>query len=270
MINKDCNIDCLFCYHHGFKDTSKYDFWHSKIKSTLFYGKTQWFTELYISWGEPTISENLIYSLEIAQKYGYKKTKIMTNGLKFSDLDYCKRLKELGVTNLAISMHWYNSETFEFHANAKWTYKKFIKWLINANKFFDLDINIVITKQNIQTLNLHIKLLLTLGLKRIHLQHVVPNSEENISLLPSNSDISIYMNDFIKKFENKIDFSLEFFPYCLIEKNEYLWRFSFDNDFVTNNPSMFDNWSNWIYDNKILKEECIECKEKKYCNWYWV
>jgi len=270
MINEDCNIDCLFCYHHGFEDKSKYDFSEIKIKSTLFFWKTKWFKELYISGWEPTISKNFEYSLKVAQDYWYNNVKIMTNWLKFSDIEYCKKLKKLGVTNLAMSMHWYNKETFEFHANAKWIYEKFMKGIINANNFFDIDVNIVVTKQNIKDINKHAQLLLTLGLKRLHLQHVVPNSEENLQLLPSNEDISIYINDFCKKFENKLDFTLEFFPYCLIKDHTHLWKFSFENDFVTNNPSMFDNWSDWIFKNKILKDKCIWCIEKDSCNWFWV
>ena len=92
MINEDCNIKCLFCYHHGFEDKSKYDFSKVKIKSTLFFWKTKGYKEIYISWWEPTISENFEYSLEIAKKYWYDNIKIMTNGLKFSDINYCKKL----------------------------------------------------------------------------------------------------------------------------------------------------------------------------------
>jgi MoaA/NifB/PqqE/SkfB family radical SAM enzyme len=270
MINENCNIDCLFCYHHGFQDKSEYDFSEVKIKSILFFWKTRWFNELYISWWEPTISNNLEYSLNIAKQYWYTKIKIMTNGLKFSDIEYCKKLKKLWVTNLAISMHWYDEEIFEFHANVKWIYHKFIKAIINANQFFDLDINIVITKQNIKDINKHAKLLLTLWIRRVHLQHVVPNSKENLILLPSNNEIVIYINNFIESFKNKLDISLEFFPYCLIEDNSYLWRFSFKNDFVTNNSSMFDNWSEWILKNKILKDKCLKCSDKEYCNWFWI
>ena len=268
MINDECNINCLFCYHNGFKDKSKYDFSEIKIKSILLHWKTKWFKELYISWWEPTISSNLEYSIKIAKEYWYEKIKIMTNGLKFSDIEYCETLKELGVTDLAISMHWYNKKTYEFHTNVKWVYNKFMNALINTNKFFDLDINIVITNKNILEINKQAKLLLTLWLKRVHLQHIVPNSKDNLELLPSNKDIIIYINDFINKFENKLDISLEFFPYCLIHKNEYLWRFSYENDFVTNNPTMFSNWSNWIFKNKLLKDKCINCIDKVFCNWF--
>jgi len=270
MINENCNIDCLFCYHHWFNNKSKYDFSKIKIKGILFYGKTRWFKELYISWWEPTISDNLLYSLRVAQEYWYKKIKIMTNWLKFYDISFCKKLKDLWVTDLAISMHWYNKNNFEFHANVQWIYNKFIKWLINAKKFFDIDINIVITKQNILDLNKHAKLLLTLWFKKVHLQHVVPNSKENFKLLPSNDFIKIYINDFINKFQSKLDITLEFFPYCLINDEKYLWKFSYKNDFITNNPTMFDNWSKGIYKNKIIKEKCIDCKDKQYCNWFWI
>lgn len=270
MINKNCNIDCLFCYHHGFQDTSQYDFSEAKIKSTLFYGKTQWFKELYISGGEPTISSNFKFSVEIWKKYGYSKIKVMTNGLQFSDKEYCREMKQKWLTHLAISMHGYDRKTFEFHANVEWIYKKFMTALLYAWQFFDVDINIVVTKQNIRQLSKHLQLLLKFWYKRVHLQHVVPNSEENVKLLPSNEQVQLYINDCIEKFEKQLDISLEFFPYCLIDKKQYLWKFSFENDFVTNNPSMFDNWSEGIFSNKVLKEECTKCKEKEYCNGFWL
>ncbi len=270
MINYDCNIDCIFCYHHWFNDVSKYDFSEVKIKSTLLYWKLNWFKELYISGWEPTISPNLIFSLETAKSYWYDNIKIMTNWLRFSDIEFCQKLNDLWVSNLAISMHWYNKADFEYHANVVWIYEKFLKWLLNAKKFFDIDINIVVTSENIKNLNKHWKLLLTLWLKRVHLQHIVPNSPENKILLASNSDIKIYINDFLNKFSDKLDITLEFFPYCLIEKQELLGRFSFENDFVTNNPSMFDNWSKWLLDNKVIKEDCKSCSDLKYCNWFWL
>lgn len=270
MINDDCNIKCIFCYHHWFNDVSKYDFSESKIKSILLYWKTKWFKELYISWWEPTISSNLIFSLETAKKYWYENIKIMTNWLRFSDIDFCNKLKELWVTNLAISMHWYNKQDFEYHANVEGIYEKFIKWLLNAKNLFDLDVNIVVTSKNIKNINKHWKLLLTLGIKRVHLQHIVPNSKGNKQLIPSNKDVKIYINDFIDKFSDKLDITLEFFPYCLIERQDFLWGFSYENDFVTNNTEMFDNWSRGLFENKILKEKCNNCLDKEFCNWYWL
>lgn len=270
MINYDCNIKCVFCYHNWFNDTEEYDFSEAKIKSTLLYWKLNWFKELYISWWEPTISENLIFSIKTAKEYWFEKIKIMTNWLAFSQLLFCEKLKILGVTDLAISMHWYNPNDFEFHSWVKWTYNKFMKWLINANKYFNIDINIVITSKNIINLNKQWKLLLTLGFKRIHLQHIVPNSVENKLILPSNTDLEIYINDFIDKFSDKLDISLEFFPYCLIKKQELLWKFSFKNDFITNNSSMFDNWSKWLINNKIIKEKCKSCLDLQNCNWFWI
>lgn len=269
MINKDCNIDCLFCYHHGFHDTSAYDFSETKIKSILLYGKLHGLTELYISWWEPTISNNLDFSLSTAKEYGYKRVKIMTNGLKFSDENYCEKLKNLWVTNIAVSMHWYNAEIFELHANVRWTFPKFIKGLRNLVRYFDTEVNIVLTNKNIESLNKHIKLLLTLWVKRVHLQHIVPNSQVNKELLPTSEMVKIYVNDFLEKFGDKINVTLEFFPYCLIKEKKYLWMFSFENDFVTNNIQMFDNWSEWILKNKVVKEQCKGCSYYENCQWFW-
>jgi hypothetical protein len=33
---------------------------------------------------------------------------------------------------------------------------------------------------------------------------------------------------------------------------------------------MFDNWSKWLLDNKVIKEDCKSCSDLKYCNWFWL
>jgi hypothetical protein len=77
------------------------------------------------------------------------------------------------------------------------------------------------------------------------LQHVVPNSESAKELCLSDEDIKAYINDFLSKFHTKMNVSLEFFPYCLIRKKFYknIGKFSFENEFLSNNTVMFDNWS---------------------------
>lgn len=270
MINSGCNINCIFCYHNWFTNVSWYDFSIQKIEEILIEWKVIWIKEVYISWWEPTISDELFLVIKIAKELWYKKIKIMTNWIKLSDYTYCKRLSDSGATNLAISMHWYNKEEYEFHTNIKWTYEKLIKWLINSRDFFDIDINVVVTSVNIKNLNKLVKLILTLWFKRIHLQHIVPNSSNNLNLIPGNLEIKIFINDLVKKFINDLDITLEFFPYCLIQDTKLLWWFDIKDDFITNNQLMFDNWSSWILKNKIIKKKCENCIDFQRCNWYWI
>jgi molybdenum cofactor biosynthesis enzyme MoaA len=270
MINKKCNIKCIFCYHNWFKEvTDSYKF--EDFSKLLYLWSEKWITELYISWWEPTISNDLQSVLSLAKKLWYEKMKLMTNWLAFSDMGFCIKMKKLWVTDLAISMHWYNEASFEFHAWVRWIYKKFITWLVNSQKFFHVQINVVITKHNISWLATFWNLLKKMWLKHIHLQHIVPNSEISKELLPDENIAEECINRFLDEFSDKLDITLEFFPYCLIkrEHSQNLWKFSYLNDFITNDPEMFDEWSDWIAENKKKRDKCLTCPDVDFCLWFW-
>lgn len=271
MINEKCNIKCKFCYHFGF-EKREYDFSNKKIDDTIHEWVEKEYSEVYISWWEPTISPNLIYSLEQLKKHpNFKKIKIMTNWLRFSDESFCQKLAKLWVTNLAISMHGYNEAIYEYHADVKWTYYKFIAGVRNARKYFDVEINSVITNKNVSSLPLLWILLTKLGIQKIHLQHVVPNSPAWQKLCLKDEDIKKYVNTFLELYSDTLDITLEFFPYCLIEEKHHkrLGKFSFKNDFSSNNDIMFDNWSDGILKSKVLRETCMSCTFKNSCRGFW-
>lgn len=270
MINKDCNIKCKFCYHHGFQNEN-YDFSEYTIDKILKKWNQNQYDEVYISWWEPTISPNFTYSLKRIKHYWYKKVKIMTNGLLFSKIDFCKKLKALWVTHLAISMHWYNKNIYEYHTDVENTYEKFLRGLCTAHKFFHVEINSVITNQNIKNLKQLWYLIDKIGIKNIHLQHVVPNSKAAKNLCLEDEEVRLYINEFLENFHQKMNITLEFFPYCLINKkfSKNLWKFSFKNEFTSNNSIMFDNWADGIAKNKVKRWECKTCEERNSCNGFW-
>jgi hypothetical protein len=74
----------------------------------------------------------------------------------------------------------------------------------------------------------------------------------------SDEDIKVYVNDFLEKFSKKLIITLEFFPYCLIKKefHKNIWKYGYENKFISNDSLMLDNWSESVLQNKKKRKEC--------------
>lgn len=93
-----CNLSCDWCCNSKYiiPDISEENF--EKICSSL--PKK---VEIRLLGGEPTIHENLFGLIDIAKKYKHMVT-VITNGVQFASLKYCKEIKEHGPLVVSISM----------------------------------------------------------------------------------------------------------------------------------------------------------------------
>jgi MoaA/NifB/PqqE/SkfB family radical SAM enzyme len=93
-----CNLNCEWCCNSKYKipDISNKHF--EKICSSL--PKK---IEIRLLGGEPTIHPNLFELIDIAKRYKHMVT-VITNGIAFANLQYCKEIKEHGPLVISVSM----------------------------------------------------------------------------------------------------------------------------------------------------------------------
>lgn len=267
IINKECNFKCDFCLSKIINSKiNSNDFSIKKIQETLIKWKELSIDNVFITWWEPTMSKNLFEILNIVKNLWYKNVIIVTNWM-FLNEKFCKKLKEYWCNNLIISMNGYNKNIFEIQSNKRWTYSIFMKNLFFARRNFDLTINIVINSINIKYLYQQGKLLKIMWINKVNLLHVVPYKKW-YKFLPNNIDIKKYINDFIDNF-NDFNINLEFFPFCLINKKEYIQNEE-ELKYNISNLSIWDSLRRKIALNyRIITEECLNCEYKNKCKWFW-
>ncbi len=98
MITNRCNLGCKFCFadaggnNDPDLDTIKY--YYKRIFDAA--GPCN----IQLSGGEPTLREDLPEIIRLGHEIGFKFIQINTNGLKLTDLDFVKSLKDAGLNSV--------------------------------------------------------------------------------------------------------------------------------------------------------------------------
>lgn len=93
-----CNAECVFCYY---KPSVKLPFFDAGlVKRQLRFARRIGVRDIDFTGGEPTVNKDLTGILEYAASLGFRKLCLITNGIVLSDMEYFKRLKGMGITEI--------------------------------------------------------------------------------------------------------------------------------------------------------------------------
>lgn len=103
-VTSRCNLSCEFCFAdaHGNEidpDMGTIEMWYSRIIEA---GGPY---NLQISGGEPTMREDLHEIISMATNMGFKFIQLNTNGIKLSDYNYYRKLKEAGLKSIFLQFN---------------------------------------------------------------------------------------------------------------------------------------------------------------------
>lgn len=113
MIGWECNNNCLFCSNQYLKQRAKKleigNIDSERIKSMLPSNKDKKIDTLVFVGGEPTITKDFFKIIKLAKNKGYRRISIMSNGRMLSNINFCRRLLNEGITDIGISVHGQNA-----------------------------------------------------------------------------------------------------------------------------------------------------------------
>jgi hypothetical protein len=125
-VSDRCNLECPHCYHmpdNNIKDKSVAEIiehiasWYKEGMNVLFAG------------AEASLHPNLIEIIkEIKSTFNYDQTGILTNGIRFADLNYLKKCRDAGLKGMMIGLN------HPSYINNKTIRNKQIKSIENANR----------------------------------------------------------------------------------------------------------------------------------------
>ncbi|OFZ29175.1 MAG: hypothetical protein A2622_14125 [Bdellovibrionales bacterium RIFCSPHIGHO2_01_FULL_40_29] len=136
-----CNMNCKNCYS---PERLVEDFKKNDLISVFNNLKKR--TEIRFTGGEPTLRQDLP-ELIMAAKKAKHRVAIMTNGIKLSDLEYCKNLYDAGLRFVCISLNGADDDRiYTLIDNQKCAFKKMTA-LDNCIKTgFFININLIVVK----------------------------------------------------------------------------------------------------------------------------
>lgn len=134
-----CNIDCPICFMNAnFKD----NFSDPPNESLKYFLKNLKIGKINIFGGEPTIREDLPGLIKLIKK-SRNLSAIFTNGIKISELEYLKTLKQAGLDEIHLQFDGFSKETELKFRNTDLLEKK-LKALDNA-RIIDLPVVFEVT-----------------------------------------------------------------------------------------------------------------------------
>jgi len=156
QVNRYCNNQCHFCSNPSNWKSISYKRWIELIDDFI-KRRYHW---IIFTWWEPTLSEDLPKWIEYANKK-WINCRIISNGMKCSDLNYVKKLKKVGLNLIHFSLYSYQEKVHDFLTDTKWSYKKVLQAIQNTLKeWIETQINCVINKYNQNHLDKTVKFLI--------------------------------------------------------------------------------------------------------------
>lgn len=268
----NCNQKCVFCFQEDELILSK----NSKINinsilKTLIKWKKLWINRINIAWWEATIYNEFFDVLKLVDKLWFKDKKLVTNWLKFSDINFTKKTVSY-ITEIAISIHSFNSVTHDKLTWVVWSFYKTLEWIKNIKKFENVNLiaHIVLTSLNIIELEFYIEFIINLWFDRIDFLNIMPNTNINKKYFIQPQIIADKLIPIFDKYRDKI-----FLEVCHIEPCYFVWYekyvsgYDYNKKFISNREDVLYSWQETVNNNKIIKEKCLWCKFKDDCKWFW-
>lgn len=280
FIVKKCLNNCIFC-----SESYKFDGTEEpigKIKETLIEERKKGIQIVHFMGGEPTIHTKFDEILIFAKKLGFL-THIITNGIKFASLDFCKKILPY-LDEIMISVHGPNETIHNFHTRNSNSFQMLKKGLENLNKYFDGRLlgTSTITKFNLNYLD-KIALFFSQYKKIQEIQYisVIPSGEGKrnfIKITPTLLELKKIIPKIVKICEkSKITLRFAGVPMCIL--GEYyifshdLWEdFKISNSEIHNDKLLLwkepksDQNKNFKIDiGRIKPKKCKKCKLNPVC-----
>ncbi len=178
-ISSACSSKCIMCLDGDQIKLNKF-ISENIVKKQI----TQWFkpwmkNKIIISGWEASINPKFFDYIKYAKEIGYNKIQTVTNGLRWADLEFCRKAVNAGLTEITFSLHWYNSQTHDYITQTPWSFKKLIKAILNFRKYFPqiiVNADIVVSKININYAYKIVELLKKLDVWEYDILQVIPFS----------------------------------------------------------------------------------------------
>lgn len=295
-IGKICNNKCVFCVSGDDRIIDRRFVDSKLIKKELDFFYRKGCRSLGFLGGEPTVYPEIADIVKYAKKTGYKRIALTSNGMKFSDNDFCLALIKAGVNRFNISIHSHRAEIEDYLTRVPGNFNKKIKGIKNLMKLKkqgflkdNVSLNAVVHKKNYKNLADMADFFGRLEVDDLRFNFIRPEGGalNDKSITPSYQSVKPYFYELIIANEIKYKINITFgeTPFCVFKElhekspnlfNKYVGELH-DLHTDVSSPSFFRKGSgkivcsqehfNW-QDRKInnLKKKLPACRNCKFLN----
>jgi MoaA/NifB/PqqE/SkfB family radical SAM enzyme len=231
-----CNQKCIFCIAEKFDPNKPWIVNRHKIGISTTEAKQRILKlqSVVFMGGEPTTRADLVELISFAKRQG-KRVGINSNGVLFSNEEFCKKVVNAGLDYAMISLHSHKKQHSDKITRVKGNYEKTIKGIENLIKLgVEVEIVHVIYSENYRELIDFLKFLKKRfrEIKRVSLVFIRPNKNPRKigHLIPTLTEVRPYLTKAMEWCSKNIeDFSVQGIPLCFMTdyiKNNYHVRMS--------------------------------------------
>lgn len=282
-----CNNNCKFCMSQDPSRKSKFVDYDTLRKDVLT-AALENYSKITFLGGEPTIHPKIIELVNLASKNKFKDLHIVSNGRRYSDMQFLTKLVDAGANRFSISVHSHLKEVEDYLTNRPGGFDEKVKGLKNLVKFQKkiqpICINILVNSKNYRQLDDTIKFFRKIGIINFRINSMMchsGNSKINAkSLVPPFSKVIPIIEKILTK--KGVTIYLGDFPPCtfsipLHEIIRHIGEYSSDNP--TNNifydididvNREFFHWQERRKNNlKTKTPKCNKCRFNRKCEGVW-
>lgn len=217
----ECQQKCVFCstahLRRHRKKTTK------EIFSTIKSGRRSGYCNIEFSGGEVTIRNDVFKLIAFAKACGYKEIGVVSNGMMFSDIEFCKAMTNNGLSYVLISIHGHTKRVQEKISGVPGSFKKTIEGIKNLKKLkIPTAASTAINRFNFSKLDKIGTMLADLGVLHWMISDLIPDgaAKDNYrSLAVSYSDLHRAFKRLKFKRFKRVQFW--YFPFCVFPEYFY-------------------------------------------------
>lgn len=268
-----CSNDCIFCF------CKEADLLSEKldpgcITSPLEIGRAllknqkecDW---LIISGNEPTLNPDLLITVKLAKKIGYK-VDLRTNGRSLKNISFCRKLFKVGVDRINITLLDSKAVTHDFLSGSKGAFSETVLGIGNVLSMWKPDqicVYNVVTKYNYRKLSKSVRFYYQLGIRDIQFNFVY---HTDLKIVPKLADLEKHLQEAIKEaMELGINTRVYGFPLCVLGKYPDISSELSTNNEVVLGGRISDYEKVRISLGKAKSEYCKTCKLSDICEGTW-
>jgi len=267
-----CNAKCFFCYYKNHLNDPFMD--KNKILFQIGTAKKLNFKKMEFSGGESSFHPDWFNFLNYAKNLNLEIS-TLSNGFKFSDINFLKKSKNYGLNEILFSLHSFK-KNHDKHLGINGAFDKIIKAILNSLELNTrVRINITITHSN-QNYLLDL-------FEYLEQQNILPNIYQ-FNFLPINEwgdakivgqknqnklNLNLLYPIFDKIINSKKLLNIRYYPYCFIDKKYHEYLKNHIHHFI----DIYDWHPFFIYYANFLDKEKIKAfkfkKLSKYLNFLY-
>lgn len=272
-LGPECNNRCLFCSVG--EGTHPEKILADVMKELEILKKAA--SNVKLTGGEITVRPDLPEIVSYARELGFVNICIETNGRRFSDKDYAKRIIESGASNFFISIHGHKPDIHDRVTGVAGSFEETFRGIDNLVKLGqkNIDMNVVITSFNYSHLPEIIESLFNTGVNHatLSLVTVCGSAMLNKEIVPRISDAVPYIRKAVDRYNGMgkgNGISIGHVPMCFLkgyEKYSNFIRIPVKTRIV--NPNFIITIESTLENTLLKGESCKECRFDEICYGLW-